>query len=154
MSFLAWQLRPAALDDFGLTAALTHLVSEWSAHVGIPAECRLVNFDDKHLTRERELAFYRITQEMLNNAAKHAHPSRVDVVLSTSGGQVSLVVEDDGVGFETSDAGLLGGGSGLMSMRERAALVGATLEIESVPGRGTSVFLRAPVAPPPRRRMT
>jgi signal transduction histidine kinase len=78
----------------------------------------------------------------LNNVAKHAHASRVDVLLAGDDGSVVLVVEDDGVGFDLSDAERDGRGLGLAGMQERASLVGATVQIESTPGKGTSVFLR------------
>src|SRR5262249_7935550 len=145
IDFMAWELRPAALDDLGLTAALPRFVEAWSAHVGIPAECRLNGFDSGHLARDVEVAFYRVAQEALNNVSKHAHATRADVVLSTADSHVVLVVEDDGIGFDPSDPRVHGNGVGLASMRERATLVGATLDVESVPGKGTSVFLRAPM---------
>jgi two-component system sensor histidine kinase UhpB len=110
--------------------------------VNVPAQCRLDGFKQGHLTPDAELSFYRIAQEALNNVAKHAHADRADVVLTSSGGQVVLVVEDDGVGFEPIEQTAAPSGIGLASMRERAALVGASLEVESVPTRGTSVFVK------------
>jgi signal transduction histidine kinase len=124
---------------------LPRFVDEWSAHVSIAAECRLDGFKEGQLTRESEVAFYRIAQEALNNVAKHAHASRADVVIASSSGQIVLVVEDDGVGFDASDEKTFRSGIGLASMRERAALVGATLEVESAPGKGTSIFVKAPI---------
>ena len=144
LDFLAWELRPAVLDELGLAAALPRFVTEWAAHVGIQAECRFGEFESGQLARDAEIAFYRVTQEALNNVSKHAHASRVDVVLASTGGKVVLVVEDNGVGFEPSE-NTASRGFGLASMRERAALVGATLEVESAPGEGTSVFLRCPI---------
>jgi len=111
----------------------------------VVADFRLNGFESGQLRRDLEVAFYRIVQEALNNVAKHAHATRADVLLSSTNGQIVLVVEDDGVGFEPSDAGIPERGIGLASMRERAALAGATLDIESTPGRGTSVFIRAPI---------
>ena len=145
LEFLAWELRPAALDELGLAAALPRFVTEWSAHVGIPAEFRSGGFESGQIPRDAEVAFYRVAQEALNNVSKHAHASRVDVVLSKNDGQIVLVVEDDGVGFDATAAGSRTGGLGLAGMRERAALVGAALQVESATGRGTSIFLRRPV---------
>jgi signal transduction histidine kinase len=144
IDFLAWELRPAVLDDLGLAAALPRFVSAWSEHVGTPAEFRL-HGDGRTVAHDVEVAFYRVAQEALNNAAKHAHPSRVDVVLTVTPNETVMVIEDDGVGFDFADqhAGL--SGIGLASMRERAALVGASLDIESVPGKGTAVYMRASV---------
>ena len=91
---------------------------------------------------------YRLAQEALNNVAKHARADHVDVVLERSAEHVSLIIEDNGVGFDASNAETIGEGLGLIGMRERAALVGADLQIESTPGRGTTVIVRAPVVAP------
>jgi two-component system CheB/CheR fusion protein len=145
LEFLAWELRPAALDELGLDAALPRFVTEWSAHVGIPAEVRFSGYENAHLSSSAEIAFYRVAQEALNNISKHAHATRADVVLAAGDGQVVLVVEDDGVGFDTNSEAVTMHGFGLAGMRERAALVGAVLQIESAPGKGTSIFLRRPI---------
>jgi len=145
LEFLAWELRPAALDELGLAAALPRFVTEWSAHVGIPAEFRFGGFENGQIPRDAEVAFYRVAQEALNNISKHAHASRADVVLAVNDGEVVLVIEDDGVGFDAAGDGFRASGLGLAGMRERAALAGATLQVESAPGRGTSIFLRRPV---------
>jgi len=91
---------------------------------------------------------YRLAQEALNNVAKHARADHVDVVLERSAEHVSLIIEDNGVGFDASSAETVGGGLGLIGMRERAALVGADLQIESTSGRGTTVIVRAPAVAP------
>jgi two-component system CheB/CheR fusion protein len=145
IDFLAWELRPALLDDLGLAVALPRFLEEWSKHYGIPAEFRLSGFVSGQLSREAEVTFYRVAQEALNNIVKHAHATRLDVMLETRDGACTLLVEDDGVGFDTSDPSLFDGGIGLIGMRERAALIGATLDVESTLGRGTSVFLRCPL---------
>jgi signal transduction histidine kinase len=142
LGFIAWELRPAVLDDLGLAAALPRFVSDWSEHYGVVAEYRGSAFQSGHLPREAEVAFYRIAQEALNNVAKHAHASRVDVMLESRDGSVVLVVEDDGVGFDQAALPGEERGIGLVGMRERAALIGATLQIESSPGDGTSIFVR------------
>lgn len=144
IDFLAWELRPGTLDELGLAAALPRLVREWSAHVGVAGEVRFGGFEPGQLARDAEVAFYRVAQEALNNVAKHARATRVDVVLATSQNHVTLVVEDDGVGFEPD--GRAGNGAGLAGMRERALLAGATLQIESTPGKGTAIYLRRPVS--------
>lgn len=92
---------------------------------------------------DAQLAFYRIAQEALNNVSKHAHASRVDVLLGLTAGMVNMVVEDDGIGLE-QNAARQTNGLGLVGITERAALVGGTVEVESSPGRGTSVFVRCP----------
>jgi len=94
---------------------------------------------------------YRITQEALSNTAKYAGAGKVDIILEHREGHVSLIVEDDGVGFDGAQAfGPNDKGLGLVGMRERAALVGGTAEIESQPDEGTTVFIRIPVPALPR----
>ena len=146
LDFLAWELRPAALDDLGLGVALSRYVQSWSAHHGVRAEFRAVGIDRERLGPATETTFYRIAQEALNNAAKHATASRVDVIVERRDGEAVLVIEDDGVGFEAAEKD--GTGMGLIGMRERAALIGATLLVESSPGEGTTVFVRQAAAEP------
>ena len=155
IDFLAWELRPAVLDDVGLAAALPRFVREWSSHHGVPAEYRAHQVTKGLLSSDAEVAFYRIAQEALNNVSKHAHASRVDVLLESTNGTIGLIVEDDGIGFETTDPGTRDKGIGLAGMQERAASIGAALHVESAHGQGTSVFLRCPArdgAPPTRAR--
>jgi two-component system, chemotaxis family, CheB/CheR fusion protein len=142
LDFLAWELRPAVLDDLGLAAALPHFVREWSEHYRIPAEYRSGGFAAGQLSRDAEVVFYRVAQEALNNVTKHGHASRVDVMLESRDRSVLLVVEDDGVGFDPGDKDVREQGIGIVGMQERASLIGATLQIESRPGEGTSIFLR------------
>jgi PAS domain S-box-containing protein len=144
---LVWQLRPTALDDLGLRAALANYVEDWSARVGIPTTLHSSGLVDERLPADTETTLYRIAQEALTNVAKHANASNVEVMLERRGSNVLLVVEDDGKGF-TPDREGSGQGFGLLGMRERAALVGAALEIESTPGTGTTIFVRMTVASP------
>jgi PAS domain S-box-containing protein len=137
---LVWQLRPTALDDLGLRAALASYVQDWSARVGIPAELHMSGLLDERLPRDAETTLYRIAQEALTNVARHSRATRVDVMLERQGDVVLLTVEDNGVGLRA-------GGFGLLGMHERAALVGATLQIESTAGGGTTVLLRLPTTP-------
>ncbi len=146
IDFLAWELRPAILDDLGLPAALPRYVEEWSAHHGIAARFEAGGTLAERLPPDVETAFYRIAQEALNNVVKHAHATRADVVLERRDGELVLVIEDDGVGFDPAAPGIRQKGIGLAGMRERAALAGATLQVESAPGKGTSVFLRRPAS--------
>jgi PAS domain S-box-containing protein len=146
LDFLAWELRPAVLDDHGLLAALPRFIADWSYHHQLAAEFHVSGFTNHHLTPEAEVTFYRITQEALNNVSKHAHATRVDVMLKSRDNLVTLIIEDDGIGFDPLERGVTAKGIGIAGMRERAALSLAALEIESTPGRGTTVFLRAPIA--------
>jgi len=154
VDFLAWELRPAALDDLGLTMALHNYVREWSGHFNTPAEFHASNLEAARLAPEIETNLYRIAQEALNNIYKYAGASRVEVLLERRDHHVVLIVEDDGIGFdlhkkENTDPTVKGNGDrglGLMGMRERAALVGGTLQIESDIGAGTTIFARIPVS--------
>lgn len=139
---LVWDLRPTALDDLGLRAALTNYVQDWSDRVSIPATFHTSGLLDERLPPEVETTLYRIAQEALNNSAKYSRARHVGVMLERRADCVLLVVEDDGIGFDASDEGRRSGGFGLRGMQERAGLIGASLEIESAPGHGTTVLLR------------
>jgi PAS domain S-box-containing protein len=143
---LVWKLRPTALDDLGLRAALTNYVQDWSSRVRVTADLHTAGLeeDEDRLSSEIETTLYRIAQEALNNIAKHAHAKHVEIILERRADHVSLVVEDDGVGFDPAAAGAPGRGFGLLGMQERAAMVGATLEIESAVGDGTTILVRMP----------
>ena len=143
---LVWELRPTALDDLGLRAALANYIADWSTRVSIPAELHTFGLLDTRLQTDAETTLFRIVQEALTNIAKHARASSVEVILERRSDQVLLVVEDDGVGFDPG-APSPEQSFGLLGMQERAALVGATLQIESTPGKGTTVLLRMMTAP-------
>jgi two-component system CheB/CheR fusion protein len=146
VDFLAWELRPAALDDIGLSEVLGNYVREWSRYAGIEAQFHTTGMDKGRLAPETETNLYRITQEALNNTMKYAHATRADVLLERRDNQVVLIIEDDGVGFNLKELeGDVQKGMGLIGMRERAQLVGGSLEIESKPGEGTTIFARVPV---------
>jgi two-component system, NarL family, sensor histidine kinase UhpB len=133
---LARQLRPTALDDLGLAAAIGGQAEQVSRS-GIAAEL-VAEGDFSDLDSDVQLVVYRVAQEALSNAARHSGAERIAVTLRRSGRGVELDVSDDGRGFafEESERGL-----GIAGMRERALLLGAELTIESRPGRGTTVRL-------------
>lgn len=151
LSFLAFELRPSVIDELGLASALENLVREWSHHYGLSVSFHGPGPKPLPLTSEAEINLYRITQEALNNIAKHAGATEVSVTLRGGEGRALLVIEDDGVGFDAS-ANLpredrAGHGFGLLGMRERAAIIGGSIEFESAPGQGTLLFVTAPLAP-------
>jgi PAS domain S-box-containing protein len=148
VGFRVWELRPTAVEELGLPAAVTTYVQKWSTHTRIPVRVHTTPSTDEPLTPDVKIIVYRLVQEALNNVAKHARAQRVDVVLERDSEHVSLIVEDDGVGFDPSNSETVRNGFGLIGMRERAVLVGAQLQIESMPGRGTTVIVRAPVVAP------
>ncbi len=147
VDFLAWELRPSVLDDLGLSAAIKKYVGDWSTHFNVPAEFKQIGLDGKHLLPEIEINLYRIGQEALNNTCKYAKASNAAVLLERRDGTVSLIIEDDGIGFEPSEKAVLtedNRGMGLLGMKERAELVGGTIEIESSIGKGTTIYVRVP----------
>ena len=103
---LVWQLRPTALDDLGLRAALANYVQDGRKRVSIAAELHTSGLFDDRLAPEVETALYRIAQEALNNVAKHSRASDVEVILERRADCVLLIVEDDGVGFDAGDGGV------------------------------------------------
>jgi len=139
---LVWELRPTALDDLGLRAALTNYVQNWSTRVDIQAELHTFGLLDDRLPSEAETTLYRIAQEALTNVAKHSRAGNVEVILERRPDHVLLIVEDDGVGFDYGESSVTKRGFGLQGMRERAALGGASLEIESAAGKGTTILVR------------
>jgi two-component system sensor histidine kinase UhpB len=145
---LAWELHPAVLDDLGLEAALRRYLNEWSEQSHVTVDFHCAGLETTRLPLEFETALYRVTQEALTNVSRHAKAQRVSVLLERRADHVSLIVEDDGVGFET-EAVLHGEGTrdklGLLGMQERIRLAGGTLDLESTPERGTSVFVRIPL---------
>jgi PAS domain S-box-containing protein len=142
VNHLVWQLRPTALDDLGLRAALANYIEDWSQRVRVHAELHSSGLLDDRLPSEAETTLYRIAQEALTNVARHSRATRVDVILERRGDQVVLIVEDNGVGFDPARTTSQRRGFGLLGMQERAALVGGTLQTESQPGKGTTVLLR------------
>ncbi|HEY0545533.1 MAG TPA: PAS domain S-box protein [Pyrinomonadaceae bacterium] len=150
IDFLVWELRPGGLDDLGLVAVLSHYVQSWSRRFGIVAELHTSGMEADGMTAEVETTLYRVTQEALNNVAKHAGARNVGILLERRAAYVSLIIEDDGKGFD-GEQGLGEGekGLGLIGMRERTAVVGGTLEIESYPGGGATVVLRIPLPQDP-----
>lgn len=136
---LARQLRPAALDDHGLEAALGTQVRRFREQTGIRAELRTDGELDR-LGDDAQLVVYRVAQEALTNVARHSDAETVAVDLSAAPGGVELRVADDGRGFASAGSQ----GLGLDGMAERARLVGGELDVRSAPGAGTRVTLRVP----------
>jgi signal transduction histidine kinase len=152
---LAWELRPAALDDFGLEMALRRFVDEWAGLTGVAVDFNSRGESSRRLARELETTLYRITREALANVFRHAKARRVGLLLERRDTQVSLIVEDDGRGFNA--AALLGaaataGKLGLLGMQELATLAGGSVQIESTPGAGTTVLARLPLALEPAKK--
>jgi signal transduction histidine kinase len=132
------ELRPVALDDYGLLAALRTYATEFSKRFGTEVEVS-GNDPAPRLPLPAETALFRITQEALSNVAKHARATKVEVRLAEANGRVVLSVIDNGVGFDSSRQLVEAQSWGMATMRERAEAVGAALTVASASGRGTRV---------------
>ncbi|EFD65827.1 sensor kinase [Streptomyces lividans TK24] len=136
---LVRRLRPGVLDDLGLISALSSLTHDFATHTGLRV-VRRFDADLPVLDHETELVLYRVAQESLTNAARHADAERLEVGLAHADAAVTLTVADDGRGIEAAHEG-----AGIRGMRERALLIGAALDITSAPGAGTRIRLTAPL---------
>jgi len=158
MHTLVWKLRPPALDDLGLVDALRRYTGDWMKLSGIPVDFHSRGLGGRVLPPQLEITLYRIAQEALTNVFKHARATRVSILLEDNRNRAALIIEDDGRGFRveqlSKDGADAQGHFGLIAMRERAALAGGALEIESTPGSGTTVFVRIPLSAQPRKGET
>jgi two-component system, NarL family, sensor histidine kinase UhpB len=149
----ASDLRPAALDDLGLPKALAALASDWSARYEIGVDIHTSGLDNR-LTSEVETLVYRVVQEAVTNVLKHAAAQNVSIVLERRGDRLRVVVEDDGQGFDpqADEATIVNPEDesgrprlGLSSIRERLALIGGSMRLESQLGAGTALFIQVPL---------
>ena len=145
---LAQQLRPSVLDDLGLYAALRWLAEDSRQRLQLPVELHLERVEDA--IRKQELAalyettLFRVAQESLTNAARHAHAQHISLSLTRDERSIRLQVRDDGCGFDPSQKHR---GLGIAGMRERAASLGGKVTIVSQPGQGTTVEACLPLSP-------
>jgi signal transduction histidine kinase len=139
---LAVQLRPKALDDFGLVAALERLTQTFGAASGVRVDLE-ARLGDARLPAEVETTLYRIVQEALTNVVKHAGAANVSILLVRRDGAATLVIEDDGRGFDVEAA--RADGLGLVGMRERIALHDGRLTLESAASGGTTLVVEVPL---------
>jgi two-component system sensor histidine kinase UhpB len=152
-------LRPPLLDEFGLPAALTAYVEREATRAGLKFHLA-IDLLEKRLPVTVEVTCFRVAQEALANVIRHAQAKEVDIELIKHNDRLRLIVRDDGHGFDVAAArrrAAIGASHGLLSMQERVTLVGGDLEIDSTPGRGTSVRARLPcttlkAAQPAKRR--
>jgi signal transduction histidine kinase len=139
---LAVELRPSALDDFGLGPALERLVDTYRQQASLLVDLE-IRLGESRLPSEVETTLYRLVQEALTNIAKHADATGISILVTRKPSSVALVVEDDGEGFDPGDA--RDGGLGISGMRERVALLGGRLRVESSPGKGTTLAAEVPL---------
>ncbi|MBM1170011.1 PAS domain-containing protein [Microvirga arabica] len=149
----AADLRPTALDDLGLRESLIAFTSDWGERFGIKVDTHFVGVDEQ-LPPEVGTVVYRVVQEAFTNILKHANANNVSVVVERRGQKLRIIIEDDGVGFNPDEPGGMsavesridGPPLGLSGAKERLTLVNGTLEIESAPGEGTTLFIQIPLS--------
>jgi signal transduction histidine kinase len=139
---LAVELRPKALDDFGLVAAVEHLVQMFSEATAIRVDLE-AQLGEQRIPPEVETTLYRIIQEALTNIVKHAEASRVSILLVRSEASATVVIEDDGQGFDPTD--LREDGMGIIGMLERVELHEGRLTLESTHGSGATLVVEVPL---------
>lgn len=143
---LVYDLRPAQLDDLGLAPALSYLATEAQKRLGLEVNWQ-VSGERQRLPPLMETVVFRVAQEALTNAARHAKTGQASLTLDYLPDHIRLVVEDHGIGF-TNAENTTAKSLGLAGMHERAELIGAQLTVVSAPGQGTRVELAAPYTPP------
>ncbi|WP_431267182.1 ATP-binding protein [Dankookia sp. P2] len=141
---LAIEIRPTAIDDLGLETALRQLVEDWGTRTGIESEIHM-RLPGARLPLPVETTLYRILQEALTNVLKHAGATRVSIVLDRSRHALRMVVEDDGRGMPGRRDPAAPQALGLRGIAERLTMLGGSLEIESAPGRGTTLLIEVPL---------
>jgi signal transduction histidine kinase len=145
---ISMALRPAVLDDLGLVPALRWCLDQQAKRSGFAVTFR-ATIDGPDVVGDAAITCFRIAQGALTNVARHGAATMVDVTLRVRSQVLSLIITDDGVGFQVGTAfarASRGGSSGLLIMQERASLLGGEVVVESFPGRGTTVKLRLPLA--------
>jgi signal transduction histidine kinase len=140
---IARQLHPQIIEDLGLPDAVASFCTSFSKYEGIPIEF-VPGELPAEMPRKTALNLYRIIQESLSNTAKHAKATSVHIDLGTRAGSLHLSIKDDGVGFDP-DAIRGKKRLGLVSLRERASIIGGNIDISSAPGSGTTVSVEVPL---------
>jgi len=140
---LAADLRPASLDHLGLVPALRHYLDEVDRKHSQIVEFEAVGLDGERLPAEVEIALFRIAQEAVTNAVRHAHAERVSVLIEERDRRIIMVIEDDGIGLEPGEVEREGR-LGLVGMRERIEMLGGNLLVESAPGAGATIVAEVP----------
>ena len=149
----ASDLRPTAIDDLGIFRAIEAYVAEWQERYGVRVDIQTFGRDNP-LPPDVAAVLYRLVQEGLTNVLKHAQASKVSIVLEKKSEGLALILEDDGIGFdpENFQPGVSGSGRapglGLSGMKERVALLGGTIAVESAPGQGSTIFVQIPLEEP------
>jgi len=135
-------LRPDKLDVFGIKVAIAEQAAEFEKYSGVKCSASLPD-EDVHYAPHVDIALFRMVQEALNNIAKHAKATRVDVVLDDIDDEINLTIRDDGVGISLEQPGAVMT-HGLRGMRERAGYLGGAVRVSSMAGKGTSIHIMIP----------
>ena len=152
---LSVDLRPLLLDDFGLVVAVRWYLDRQAKSCGVPADFTTHSLgEDDRFSSELETACFRIVQEAVTNVARHAHASRISVVLERVGQDLILLISDDGAGFDTKALRVRGATLGLRSMEERVQAMGGSITIDSAPDLGTAICARIPIPYPQGRTLS
>ncbi|MEA4906162.1 MAG: PAS domain S-box protein [Chloroflexi bacterium] len=147
---LSLDLHPSALEDLGLNKALYNYIEEWSERSRVEVDMQTNLEYPEGLPQTLSTTIYRIVLEALTNIARHANAKRVSVILDRRSSHMLTIIEDDGCGFEVDEVLSQSSGRhlGLVGMKERAEMVGGKFTIETMPGKGTTIFLRIPLRGP------
>jgi signal transduction histidine kinase len=142
---MIYDLRPEVLDQLGLVPAMRSYVRSRLEAENVKTQLRFVGLDQERLSPEVEITLFRIVQEAVTNIIRHSGASEVDIEVVRKGSIVTATVSDDGKGFDAEAALQAPESWGLRGIRERVAVVGGELSIESGPGRGTRIRISIPV---------
>ncbi|WP_067621435.1 sensor histidine kinase [Alicyclobacillus acidiphilus] len=141
---LIYDLRPIAVDEVGLFEATKALCTQLQQNWNVPIEIHVPDsVESKSIAPARQVALYRLIQEILNNMKKHAQAKTITLTVSQENDELRITICDDGVGFDPNH--IPAGHYGLLGMKERALYLGGTLEIDSVIGEGSTFVIRVPV---------
>lgn len=142
--YISWSLRPSALDDYGLLPAIKRYAVDFEEKFQIKVDIEVIGFDGIRLPSTVEVTIYRVIQEALTNTARHANAENISIIIKHVNNIVSLIVEDDGSGFDVSDilsSELTKDHLGLKGMQERIESIGGRFQIESNSEIGTSIYV-------------
>lgn len=140
-----FDLRPMMLDDLGLVPTLKRYVDGFAEKSGVPISLTVTG-NERRFASYKEVALFRIAQDLLSNIRQHAHATRAQILLDLTEDTVRITVEDNGSGFDVNEALIAKKGIGLSTLRERVEMMGGQVQIDSAPGRGAKVSLALPIA--------
>jgi len=144
MRRISYRLHPALLSDLGLEPALETFLSEVSQRSGLAVDFKMIGFETR-IKPEIEIVLYRLSQEALTNTLKHAHAGHFKLTIIKGYPNIIFVAEDDGIGFDTTRFERMKPSLGLLSMRERAAMLIGRFDLRSAPGQGTRIRIEFPI---------